>query len=258
MQFYLRFTVDHLTLPLAYGYPLQSMLYRLMYPDPAYSAQLHDRGHSDGNRTFKLFCFGPLAGPHRVDLGKKQIVFFSEVLLELRTPDPRLAVLWQEALEPGLELRLCGQPLLLAQVEVDRQGISARRCRIRALSPILACRSYEQEGRRKTRFYNPLEPEFAQLVDQNFRGKYRALTGREPGKIRLTALSVGQRDKTVTRHKGTLLTGWGGSYLLQGAPEELSFLYDAGLGAKNAGGFGLFALLAEEEQDNLREPPEIF
>lgn len=75
MQFYLCFSVDHLTLPLAYGYQVQSMLYRLMYPDPAYSARIHDHGHSDGARSFKLFCFGPLAGAHRIDREKKEITF---------------------------------------------------------------------------------------------------------------------------------------------------------------------------------------
>lgn len=243
MQFYLHFSLDRLTLPLAYGYQLQSMLYRLMYPDPAYSARIHDQGHSDGRRSFKLFCFGPLAGEHRVDRGKKEITFFSEALLEVRTPDPRLAMVWQAAMEPGLRLQLRQQPLLLDGVEYGRQTITADCCQIRAVSPILAYRSYEEEGKRRTKFYTPLDSEFGMLVNQNFQGKYRALTGREPGEIRLTATAVGEGDKTVTLHKGTRLTGWGGRYRLQGAPETLSFLYDAGLGAKNAAGFGLFHLL---------------
>ncbi len=243
MQFYLHFSVHNLTLPLAYSYPLQSMLYRLMYPDPAYSAQIHDAGHSDGRRAFKLFCFGPLMGPHRVDRDRKEITFFSQVLLEVRTPDPRLAMVWRAALEPGLELELRGQPLVLDGVEPDQQAVAVSRCQIQAVSPILAYRSYEEAGVRKMKCYTPLDPEFQALVVQNFQGKYRALTGREPGALALTALAVGARDKVVTRHKGTWLTGWRGRYLLRGDPEALSFLYDAGLGAKNAAGFGLFHLL---------------
>lgn len=243
MQFYLHFSVHNLTLPLAYSYPLQSMLYRLMYPDPAYSAQIHNAGHSDGHRSFKLFCFGPLMGPHRIDRDRKEITFFSEVLLEVRTPDPRLAVVWRTALEPGLELELRGQPLVLDGVEADQQAIAASQCQIRAVSPILAYRSYEEAGVRHMKCYTPLDPEFQELVVQNFQGKYRALTGREPGALELTALAVGARDKVVTQHKGTRLTGWRGRYLLRGDAEALSFLYDAGLGAKNAAGFGLFHLL---------------
>lgn len=243
MQFYLHFSVHNLTLPLAYSYPLQSMLYRLMYPDPAYSAEIHNAGHSDGHRAFKLFCFGPLMGPHRIDRDRKEITFFSEVLLEVRTPDPRLAVVWRTALEPGLELELRGQPLVLDGVEADQQAIAASQCQIRAVSPILAYRSYEEAGVRHMKCYTPLDPEFQELVVQNFQGKYRALTGREPGALELTALAVGARDKVVTQHKGTRLTGWRGRYLLRGDAEALSFLYDAGLGAKNAAGFGLFHLL---------------
>lgn len=155
MQVYLHFSVHNLTLSLAYSYPLQSLLYRLMYPDPAYSAQVHDTGHSDGHRAFKLFCFGPLMGPHRVDRDRKEITFFSEVLLEVRTPDPRLAVVWRAVLEPGLELELRGQPLVLDGVEADQQAIAASPSTIQAVSPILAYRSYEAAGVRRMKCYPP-------------------------------------------------------------------------------------------------------
>lgn len=243
MQFYLRFSVNELTLPLAYHYQVQSMLYNLMYLDPEYGDQIHDQGHRNGERAFKLFCFGPLAGAYQVNRERKEITFASEVLLEVRTVDLRLAVLWQEALQPGLTAVLCGQPLHLEAVEHDGQVISESCCTIQMISPILAYQSYEREGRVKTKFFNPLDREFEELVNSNFKGKYQALTGEIPEDIHLMALSVGAKDKTVTRYKQTILTGWGGKYLLRGKPKYLSFLYDAGLGAKNAGGFGMFHVI---------------
>jgi CRISPR-associated endoribonuclease Cas6 len=246
MQFYLRFVGENVTLPLAYHYQVQSMLYRMMYMDPVYGTQIHDCGLPNQGRGFKLFCFGPLAGEHHVHRQRKEITFLSEILLEVRTADPRLAVMWQAAMQPGLGLMLCGQPIWLAEVEIHQQVILEDCCRIQTISPILAYQSYESQGKRKTKYFNPLDGEFSTLVNQNFQRKYEALTGVRPGEIQLTATAVGARDKTVTRYRDIWLTGWGGQFELKGAPEALSFLYDAGLGAKNAGGFGMFRVVEEQ------------
>ena len=49
--------------------------------------------------------------------------------------------------------------------------------------------------------------------------------------------------KLVTRYKGILITAWYGTYQLTGERKYLDFLYQTGLGAKNAQGFGMFEIL---------------
>jgi len=44
----------------------------------------------------------------------------------------------------------------------------------------------------------------------------------------------------VTVFKGTRITAWNGIYEIVCPPDYLKFLYDAGIGAKNSQGFGMF------------------
>lgn len=239
MQFYLRFAVNRLTVPMAHHYQVMSMLYNTMRYDEEYSTMLHDFGFQYGKRVYRMFCFGKLSGVHTINRERKEITFPKEVFLEVRTADEQLAGLWIEALRPGLQLRLCGHPMLLTDVIEKEDTITEKSCRIEMLSPILAYKTIEKH----TWYYNPLEPEFAQLVSGNFVRKYTAFTGKEPQGIQLISEAIGIRDKVVAQFKGIYLTAWGGQYLLKGKPEYLNFLYNTGLGAKNAGGFGMFHVL---------------
>lgn len=239
MQFYLRFAVNQLTIPLAYRYQVMSMLYKTMTINELYGTLLHDVGFQRGKRTYRMFCFGQLSGESIIHRKEKKITFPDAVFLEVRTADEQLEDLWMEAFQPGLTLTLFEQPLVLTDIVGKREKIKRTRCRIEMLSPMLAYRTIEK----KTRFYNPLDPEFAQIIAGNFVRKYEALTGEVVPEIQLIPQSIGLRDKTVALFRETYLTAWGGQYLLKGRPEHLSFLYDAGLGGKNAQGFGMFRVL---------------
>ena len=50
------------------------------------------------------------------------------------------------------------------------------------------------------------------------------------------------KDKYFTKYKNFFIEAWYGLYLLEGNADYLSFLYDAGLGSKNAQGFGMFEI----------------
>ena len=49
--------------------------------------------------------------------------------------------------------------------------------------------------------------------------------------------------KMVTRYQGILIIAWYGTYRLSGECKYLDFLYQIGLGAKNAKGFGMLEIL---------------
>lgn len=164
MQFRLHFRTNDLSIPMAYHYQVQSMLYKIFSERSAYGKQIHDSGYWLGHKKFQLFCFGPLAGRYDMDRTWKELLFEKSVTLELRTPDEKLAALWQQLLQPGLEATLCGQKIELASVTAKRFHISEERCRIKMLSPILAYRTID--GRRKN--YTPLDSEFCALAAQNF------------------------------------------------------------------------------------------
>ncbi|MBQ8166545.1 MAG: CRISPR-associated endoribonuclease Cas6, partial [Lachnospiraceae bacterium] len=60
--------------------------------------------------------------------------------------------------------------------------------------------------------------------------------------VRLEPIKVTQKDKYVTKYKGIYVSGWKGIYQLSGEAKYLDFLYQTGLGAKNAQGFGMFEI----------------
>lgn len=240
MQFRLTFRTQRLTLPFSCQHQMQSMIYSLLRRDEVYGVTIHPVSNRTENQAYIPFCFGQFTGKKKINRERKQMTFVGRVFWELRTADPQMAKVFCRLLTPGLTLTLCNQPLILESASLLEKEIPGEQCKIRMLTPILA---YERTELKETVPYNPLCREFAPLVVKNFQRKYCALTGIWPEEIGLDVLSVGDRDKNVTNYKGTWLTGWKGDYLLTGKPEYLLFLYDTGLGLRNAAGFGLFEVL---------------
>lgn len=242
MQFYLTFRIETLTVPFACQYQMQSMLYSLLGRDTQYGQSVHPTEERRDGRIFTPFCFGQFTGCKTVHRECREMTFTGRIRWEIRTADNDVAHALCRVLKPGLTLTLFHQELVLESAELDEKQITANNCRIRMLTPITV---YERTADKKTVYYNPLCQEFVPLVSGNFRRKYLALRGEYPDEIQLEALSVGQRDKAVTSYKGTWITGWKGEYRLKGKPEHLTFLYDCGLGQRNAAGFGLFEVMAD-------------
>ena len=242
MLYNLTFHTNNLTLPLAHQSKVQGMIYNLMSAAPQYSTFVHDCGfHVDRGAHFKLFVFSSLTGPHTIRNGG--IIFPHEVSLALRTADPAFSQLLDAILQPGLVCFLGAQRIILARVQKEtlRLDDDCRQLKIHPISPITVYRTLPN---RHTYYYNPLDNEFSQLVNENYHRKWKSAVGELPkDSVELIALSVGRRDKVVTRVKGTIINAWGGTYLLKGNPRALEFLYHTGLGAKNSMGFGAFEIL---------------
>ena len=61
--------------------------------------------------------------------------------------------------------------------------------------------------------------------------------------MRIIPYRVRTRDRIVTNYKGQYITAYKGQYVLAGERKYLDFMYQAGLGAKNAQGFGMFDII---------------
>lgn len=168
---------------------------------------------------------------------------FQRWVQALRTADPAFSQLLDAILQPGLVCFLGAQRIILARVQKEtlRLDDDCRQLKIHPISPITVYRTLPN---RHTYYYNPLDNEFSQLVNENYHRKWKSAVGELPkDSVELIALSVGRRDKVVTRVKGTIINAWGGTYLLKGNSRALEFLYHTGLGAKNSMGFGAFEIL---------------
>lgn len=241
MLYQLEFQVDHLTLPLAYQGKLQGLIYHWLSGVPDVSGFIHDEGFSSlSGRTYKLFCFSMLQGRSRVQNGK--ITFPQKVSFFLRTADPLFASVLESELKAGQVYELGGQELVLTRIEKEEISISSDQITIRMLSPMTVY-STIPPGKRVL-YYNPLDDRFSQQVNENYRRKWESACGEEAtDNVNVRAVSVGAKDKCVTRIKGRYITAWGGTYLLKGSPRALEFLYHTGLGAKNSLGFGMFEII---------------
>ena len=224
-------------LPWHYNSLLQGMLYRLLGKDEA--RFWHDQGLKDGQRRLKLFVFSRLLGPfHRAHQGLR---FRGEATWYVASPSEAFL----ESLALGLlrrgEVHIGPVLFEVTEVEVLAPPAYRRPVRLKALSPITVYSTLERpDGRKKTYYYAPQEPEFGRLVLENLRRKIRAWTGEDmpPDSATLRPVKVSNRNLVVARYKDTVVKGWTGIYELDAPEPYFRMALDAGLGAKNSQGFG--------------------
>lgn len=234
---------EPLVLPVNYQYLVQSAIYSLIREEETIGKHLHDQGALYDKRQFRLFVFGRLRGNCTVKRGR--IGFWEKVSLEIRSIYPELI----EAISNKAEaegIRLGRTHLEPFRIFISDKHIEEHNIFIEMDSPIVAYRTLEDK---KTVFYGPQEEEFYTLVLDNLRRKYKAYSGEdipEEKLPRLRLLKAVERDKIVTKYKNFYISGWGGLYQLTGEPEYLNFLFQTGIGSKNAQGFGMFQIVEEE------------
>lgn len=230
MQLHLQFQCEALCLPVAYRHYVQSMLYSALRRLPGY-----DRVHDSADR-FKLFTFGQLKGAYT--LAGREILFHNQVSLEVRSADDAMLVGLFSLFSEGSHWPLGRNTLTVSHARLENTRIQTGSLAVVTCSPIVA---YVTLPDGKTVFHSPVEEEFYRLVTANAHKKWVSRGGAEEDfSFRIAPLPQSRFQKQVTSFKTTRITGWSGSFLLEGAPEVLDFLYHTGLGAKSSQGFGMF------------------
>ena len=227
-----------LVLPVHYNQILQGFIYHHL--ETVLAQRVHTQGWQDGGRRFRLFVFSRLQGRFR-RLADGHLAFQGPLRWSIASP--------VDALLESLALHLVQAPSLhlgrgefrLASVEVAMPPPYQRPVRLKALSPITVYSTLTTpDGRKKTYYYAPQEPEFGQQVLANLQRKIRAWTGEDVPLDGATfrPVKVSNRNLVVARYKGTIIKGWTGIYELDAPEPYFRMALDAGLGAKNSQGFG--------------------
>ena len=235
---------EELVLPLNYHHILQAIIYRGLEDSDEFHREhfndfLHDKGFSNGKRSYKLFTFSLLQGKYEIE-GRK-IVFRDKVSFEVRSPDSlviqRLAGGFaKNGIQYG-DVHVSDVKTVLKDRTVENDVVP-----VEMVTPI--CVYSTDSETKKTHFYDPSEPEFGEAVNDNFIRKYTAFCGVEPeSDVVIEPIRITPKDKFVTNYKGFYISGWKGVYCLYGERKYLDFLYQAGLGSRNSQGFGMFRLL---------------
>lgn len=235
--------VGSFKVPLQYNNLLQGLIYKNL--DGALSSWLHEKGHAHGMRRFKLFTFSRLFGKSGV--GNGQISFDGPAHFYLSSVDAEVLGSLAEHLLKRPEVRLGSTRCRVEEVSVEPapEVDSTKPVRLKALSPITAYSTLSTpDGRKKTYYYAPQEREWSDALVANLARKAKALDWASETEADLQDCwirphKVSNRDHKILDFKGTVIKGWTGLYEINLPEPYLRLAYDAGLGAKNAQGFGM-------------------
>lgn len=239
--------MNTISLPINYGYLLSSLIYNNL---PHNSRFIHDTGFLYEKRKFKLFTFSRLRGVYSLK-NKGEISFNDKFDFVFSTAVDDLANDFAKSIIGNESLRLGTADLKVSSIYVHDEPIFKEEIILRAISPITIYSTLSTpEGKKKTYYFSPYEPEFSSLIDKNLRKKYLALRKKENHGKSVELIPIGRQREVITNFKETIIKGWLGFYRMRGDPELLKLAYDAGIGGKNSEGFGCFELISEAENVN--------
>lgn len=236
-------------LPLHYNYALQGFIYNHISSHLA--EFLHNRGYSFERRVFKLFTFSRIFGRYRLDKEKRLISFSSPVKFQLSSPLDDFIQEFAETLARSPDVSLEGNSLVVSSIEVHFSPHIRSPVIIKMLSPLTCYSTFlTGEGKKKTYYFSPFEEEFSRIVKENIVKKYVAFHQKKPSSedFDILPLKVDKKSEKIVKYtpkenSPTVIKGWMGIYKLKGSPELIHLAYDAGLGAKNPQGFGMFEIV---------------
>lgn len=234
---------EPLRLPLSYHHIVQAALYQSMKESNQEKSFYHEKELRYGKRKFRLFTFGLLRGEYYIQ--NREIIFTREVELEVRSIDFNcINLIYENVTKQGF--RLGNMRIQDITVHILDETVEDEEIFIRMNSPICVYMTDPDTGYKT--YWEPEDLEFSEYVNENFLRKYKAIFGVFPDSdIELEPVRYSERDKYITRYKGYSLCGWKGIYRLYGKRKYLDFLYQIGLGSKNAQGFGMFEILEKVE-----------
>jgi len=208
---------------------------------------LHEEGYQFGSRKFKLFTFSRLMGKMLFD-PQKGFTFFPPLSFIIASPKIDILESLAQYLVKKREFYLGENKIWTESIEVMMEKKPTEKVNVEMLSPIVAYSTlYTQDGRKKTYYYNPWEKDFAEIIRENLIKKYTLINGSLPNSVEfhIVPLGVKKNHEKILIYKETVIHGWMGRYELAGNPGLIQTGYDAGLGSKNAQGFGCFEFIEE-------------
>jgi len=214
--------------------------------EPKLATFLHEKGYQSGNRMFKLFVFSRLLGKFTAKKEKNTISFNEKIKLVISSPVDEFC----QSIANGLLTKGC---LRLGSIDVEVEKMMVQQLKVqeeqvvlRTLSPVVAYSTFlRPDGRKYTCYFQPGDPDFASLVENNLRKKYQAFYGKKAPVGEVKVRRLGQVRQHVMNYKGTVVKGCSGKLAVSGPVELLQMAVDAGMGSKNGQGFGCMEMVGK-------------
>ncbi len=238
---------------------LAGLVYHLLGTSSTdYSRFLHDEGYrmDGGPKRFKLFVFSNLRVPKSQRRLEGDQMHIARGPVEWLLASPVADFLTHGAtglLTAGNTLRVGGVHFPIRVVESLQTPAFTETTRFTCLTSIVASVPLPGGG---TRYLRPCDGDaFSEAVRKNLLAKYRTLHGHPPADERLR-LDFDQGYLARNPHGGTKketfkgidIIGAMAPFTLTGSPELMELAWNAGLGEKNAGGFGMVDVTKDEMQ----------
>ncbi len=222
-------------LPFDYQYALASMLYGKLALG---NIKLANESHS--HHGFKFYNFSNLVIQDRKP-SRKGLVF-EDAYFVLSSPDVEFVRSFAEGLLQEPDFHLYDQKFIVNKIEILEQKNLTSPSTFRAISPIFVKTLREEDGELKEWDLYPTDGKFHENIHKNLVERYTEYHGSPPEKdhfyINRIRYFKGKRiligsGENATPRRCSLIT-----FDLEASPELLNFAYDAGIGEKNAMGFG--------------------
>ena len=245
-------------LPFNYQYFISSWIYkRIGEANANFADFLHQQGYGEGNRKFKLFCFGPLdIKPYKVHKERGVLELFGqEVNLEVSFFLPQAAESFIKGLFMHQQLGL-GDKINQVDFEVSRiESVGATlftdSMRYRALAPICISRP-PGKAEQHAQYLHPYDKEYSHYLINNTIQKWIATCGAvarngpvnelQESEIHFKCLTKEPKSQMITikpfTPEQTKVRGYLYDFELTAPQEVHELIYAAGLGEKCSMGFG--------------------
>lgn len=224
-----------LRLPFAHMEILQGVVYRMMSYDEELSAEIHDK-RFENSKPFKFFCFSDIIGRYRI--ANKEVIYNGFFEWEIRCGDDRIANAVFKYISNYHMIEINHQECEILSAQICRKVFFKDEINIKMNTPVVI---YHTDKTGFVSYENPLKEEFYAGIIKNIRNKYEVFYGKKcEDNIVIKCRKLTEKDKCVTRYKGTLITCWYGEYNITAPTELLKFIYHTGIGGKNSMGFGTF------------------
>lgn len=229
---------SNIILPYDYNHILQGVIYSIM-SSGNFGEFLHDVGYTLEQYTFKLFTFSKIQERAIAqDKNLRTLVFSNKITIYIASmSDDFLNCIIQEYLHNDIEVRLWKNNAVITDIknvtppETDDITVHTK-------SPITVYTTVN-EPRKRTVFYNPSDDEFYAFMRMNLIKKYYSYYNEEPSDCSINIELLSKPHKSIIRYKKFIIEAYNAKFRLYGSKELIKTAFDAGLGAKNAQGFGL-------------------
>lgn len=231
---------DKIVLPKTYMYYIHSLIYNYLPDEKA--DWLHDKGFQYEKRKFKLFTFSSILEYGKYNRKKEMFTFPFQISFLVSSPVNWILKEFSATLIKTKNLNLGNNKLTVESVEVYKEKHPKNgQVKVQAITPIEVHSTLKKsDGSKKTYYYNPFEPEFAELINRNIKKKWKSFYKEDcPYDLKIKPIKNRYLNERIRFFKNIVIKGWKGNFIIKTDPELLQFALYTGLGSRNSAGFGM-------------------